>query len=138
MQNQRSFLLYEQAMKSEATKKAYKFQLDKFRKFYHVSDYDSLLNVPSEKLQQMLEDYLFTLKKTLSEGSIQTSFYAIELFFSMNDVVLNFKKLRKMFPAPQKKTGMTAYTTKDVQIILKTASTKKTSSFGVIFICIRS
>jgi len=112
-------------MKSEATKKAYTFQLNKFRKFYHIKDYDSLLKIDRNKLQEMLEDYLFTLKKTLTEGSIQSAFYAIELFFSMNDVVLNFKKLRKMFPASQKKSGMNAYTTKDVQNILKVTTTRK-------------
>jgi len=125
MDNQRSTLLFEQAMKSEATKKSYTFQLNRFRKFYHIKDYDSLLKINKDKLQEMLEDYLFTLKKTQSEGSIQTAFYAIELFFSMNDVVLNFKKLRKMFPAPQKKTGRNAYTTKDVQNILKVANIRK-------------
>jgi len=125
MANQRSILLFEQAMKSEATKKSYTFQLNKFSKFYHIRDYDSLLKIDIKKLQEMLEDYLFTLKKTQSSGSIQTAFFAIELFFSMNDVVLNFKKLRKMFPAVEKKSGMSAYTTKDVQNILKITTSRK-------------
>ncbi len=125
MNSQRSILLFEQAIKSEATKKAYLFQLNKFLKFYHIKDLDSLLKIAIEKLQQMLEDYLFELKKEHSSASIQLAFYAIELFFSMNDVVLNFKKLRKMFPASAKKAGMKAYTTKDVQKIISVSNSRK-------------
>jgi len=125
MNSQRSILLFEQAIKSEATKKAYLFQLDKFLKFYHIKDHDSLLKIGIEKIQQMLEDYLFELKKEHSQASIQLAFYALELFFSMNDVVLNFKKLRKMFPASTKKSGLKAYTTKDVQKIISISNSRK-------------
>ncbi|MEE9241534.1 MAG: hypothetical protein V3U12_00055, partial [Nitrosopumilaceae archaeon] len=112
-------------MKTEATKEAYQFQLNRFLKFYHIKDHDSLLITDKEKLQEMLEDYLFELKKTLSKASIQNAFFALELFFSMNDVVLNFKKIRKMFPASQKRAGMKAYSTKDVQKILLVSNSRK-------------
>jgi len=120
---QRSVLVYEQAMKSDATKKSYFFQLNKFKKYYHIKDFDSLLTIDPKKLQVMLEDYLFRLKKASS--SIQTAFYAIELFFSMNDMMLNFKKIRKMFPPLEKRTGMAAYITEDIQKILDVTSSKK-------------
>jgi len=58
MENQRSILLFEQAMKTEATKKSYMYQLDKFRKYYHLKDYDSILTIQQKKLQIMVEDYL--------------------------------------------------------------------------------
>jgi len=125
MENQRSLLLFEQALKTEATKKTYKYQLSVFLKFYHIKDFDSLLKIDNSKLQEMLEDYLFHIKKEKSPATVQTAFYAIELFFSMNDVVLNFKKLRKMFPPLEKKTGMKAYTTEDIQKMLVTCTTRK-------------
>jgi len=125
MNVQRSVLVYEQAMKSDATKKSYFFQLNKFKKYYHIKDFDSLLTIDPKKLQIMLEDYLFRLKDTQASSSIQTAFYAIELFFSMNDMMLNFKKIRKMFPPLQKRTGMAAYTTEDIQKILDTTSSRK-------------
>ncbi len=119
MKNQRSLLVFEQAMKTEATSKAYLFQLDKFRKYYRLKDYDSILTIEPKKLQIMVEDYLFYLKKRLSPSSVKQTFFPIELFLSMNDVTINFKKIRKMFPSIEKRVGDNAYTTKDIQNILK-------------------
>lgn len=73
----------------------------------------------------MLEDYLFDLKKRVSPRTVRTMFFALELFFSMNDVVLNFKKIRRMFPQVEKPTGTHAYTTKDVQKILDICKSRK-------------
>ncbi len=106
-------------MKTEATRKSYMFQLDKFRKYYHLKDYDSILTIEPKKLQIMVEDYLFYLKKRLSPSSVKQTFFPIELFLSMNDVTINFKKIRKMFPSIEKRVGDNAYTTKDIQNILK-------------------
>ena len=43
LRSQRSLLLFESGIKSEATLKAYTYQLDKFSKFCKVIDYDSLV-----------------------------------------------------------------------------------------------
>jgi len=56
MKNQRSILLFEQAMKSEATRKSYMFQVDKFRKHYHLKDFDSILTIEPKELQTMTTD----------------------------------------------------------------------------------
>src|SRR5690242_15645138 len=98
--------------------------LGKFMKHYIIKDYDSLLAVPDAKLQVMLEDYLFYLKKHLSPNTIPVAIAPLELFFTVNDRTLNFKKLHKMYPAPVKKTGDRAWTTQDIQNMLK-STTKK-------------
>jgi len=63
---QRSLLVFENAIKSEETKKQYLYQLEKLRRWTGIKDYDSLLEGPDNKIQILLEDYLFHLKKTLS------------------------------------------------------------------------
>jgi len=125
MPKSRALLVFENAIKSEATKRSYRIWLDKFKNDHHIEDHDSLLSIEPSKLQIMLEDYLFKLKKRYSPSSIKTVFFAIELFYSMNDVSLNFKKIRKMFPEPLKKAGSTPYTTEDIQKILSCAKSKK-------------
>lgn len=52
-------------------------------------------------------------------------FAPLELFFSMNDRVLNFKKIRKMFPAKIKMSGFNAWTTSDIQKFLETTTNKR-------------
>lgn len=123
---QRSLLLFENAIRSENTKKLYMHHLNKFLEFTKIKDYDSLLSVSKEQLQVFLEDYLFYLKKRLSPNTIPVVFSILQLFFTLNDKDFNFKKLQKMYPAPVKKSGSKAWSTKDIQNILKQATKKRT------------
>ena len=63
MPTQRSMLLFEQAIKSEATKKAYKYQLNKFKQWSKIKNFDGLLQAPQKDIQILLEDYVMYLKK---------------------------------------------------------------------------
>jgi integrase/recombinase XerD len=131
---QQCLIVFDNAIKSEATRKAYLYQLELFRKWMKVKDYDGLL-MPSEKeIQIVLEDYLFYLKKRVSHNTIPTVIVPLELFYSMNDKILDFKKLRKMFSAEVKRGGYGAYTTEDVQKMLKRSS-KKRSRAILLFMC---
>lgn len=69
------------------------------------------------------------LRDTLSPNSIPTMYYGVELFFSMNDVTINFKKLRRMFPAKVKRTGDKPYTTEDIQQMLSVTRYKRDRAF---------
>ena len=122
---QRSLVVFENAIKSEETKKQYMYQLEKFRNWAGIKDHDNLLEAPDKEIQVLLEDYLFHLKKTLSPNTIPPVFAALELFFSMNDKVIYFKKLRKMFPAKIKKSGYNAYSNENVQKMLINTSKKR-------------
>lgn len=121
----RSLLLFEAGIKSQYTKKNYRIWLDQFLKFSKVTEHDILITLKDSELQVMLEDYLFYLKKTVSSNSIPPKFASLELFFAMNDKVLNFKKIKKMFPEKTKKSGFEAWTTKDIQKMLLVCNTKR-------------
>lgn len=115
---QRSVLLLLNATKSEATFKCYFSNLRRFKEYFKIKDYDSLAKIAPAKINEMIEDYLMYLRNKVSPNTIPTMYYGIELFFSMNDVVLNVRKLRRMFPAKVKRTGGKPYTTEDIQKIL--------------------
>ena len=72
MVQQRSFLLFENSIKSDATRKTYLYSLNYFLKFYHIKDYDSLAVIAIEKLQRGLQGIetfqyvLFTRNKVSS------------------------------------------------------------------------
>ena len=123
---QRSLLLFEESIKSENTRKNYKYQLSKFLKYFKIKDYDSLLTISKEKLQEMLEDYIFHLKKALNPNTVPVAFAPIELFFTIQDVQINFKRLHKMFPEKIKKAGYNSWSTKEIQAMLRTAIKKRT------------
>lgn len=125
MTRQRSMLMFEQAIKSEATKKAYLYQLTKFREWTEIKTFDGLMQAPQKDIQILLEDYVMYLKKTVSPNSIPIYFAPIELFYVMNDINLNFKKIRKLFPEKVKKGNERGYTRKEVKIILDSTKTKR-------------
>ena len=101
----RSLLIFEAACRSEYTKRTYKFYLNKFLEFAKIKDHDKLLTLKTGALQEKLEDYVLYLKNRVSPNSLQTMIAPLELFFSMNDRILNWKKIKKLFPATIKRTG---------------------------------
>src|SRR3989442_5722110 len=82
---QRSIAVFENSIRTEGTRKTYRHALEKFKEYYKLKDFDSLLTIPDEKIQVMLEDYLFHLKKLVSPNSIPTIMAGIELFFLMKE-----------------------------------------------------
>ena len=122
-QMQRSTVLFYSAIKSEQTKKTYTFVLNKFREYFIIKDYDSLVSIDSKKIQVMIEDYVLYLRsKNSSYGSIHNVICSLKLFFSMNDIVCNWVKINKMKPERKKLRGDKPYTTEDLRIILKHVS----------------
>lgn len=124
MTSQRSILIFNHAMSSEETKKAYLNELKRFREFYKIRDYDSLITIDPKKLQIMVEDYTMTRKGQVEVSSLRSTLSALELFFSMNDVVLNFKKTKKLIPRQEtKQSGMKAYTVDEISDLIEVCDT---------------
>jgi len=118
---QRSLLVFESAIKTEATKNAYLYQLNRFLKWSKTNNPDLLLKLPDSQLQIRIEDYLFYKKKLVSPNTIPMVFNPLELFFTMNDKKLDWKKIRKMFPAKVKKSGYGAWSHEDARKIVDAA-----------------
>jgi len=122
VKKQRSLRLFEQILKSDSTKKVYSQNINYFREYCKVKDFDSFLDIPPKKLQMLIEDYVIYLKGTISPNSIPTRYWAIQAFFEVNDIMLNWKKIRRLFPAKVKKSGHKPWTTKDIQKMLEVAT----------------
>jgi integrase/recombinase XerD len=74
----------------------------------------------SKMLQVMIEDDLMEKKKEgKSRSTIQTTIQALELFSDANDVMINWKKIRRMLPPKKKRTGSKAYTTEHIAKMLE-------------------
>jgi len=120
---QRSIILFHSAIKSDKTQKLYMQTLEKFRKYFIIKDYDSLVSIGSKKLQEMVEDYVLYLRsEDLGYGSVHNAICSLKLFCSMNDIVCNWTKINKMKPEKKKLRGDKPYTTEDLRIILKYVS----------------
>jgi len=122
---QRCLLLFENAIKSDATRKLYVYYLNRFLKWAKLPHAGALLQLKDSHLQELLEDYVIDLRKRISPNSIPPIFAGLELFFVMNSKNLQFKKIRKMFPEKIKKSGSAAWTNEDIQKMLEFAKSRR-------------
>lgn len=72
----------------------------------------------SGQLQIMIEDYIMHIKKDHSRSAVANPLYALETFLDINDVQINWRKIRRLLPAQAKKGGKHAWSTEDIQKIL--------------------
>ncbi len=123
MKKPRSLQVFEQSLDSVISRQNYLGRLEAFMKFLKIGDYDRLLKLDSKVLQRNVEDYVIYLKKKHERGtfrarSFNTYLTPIEHFFVQNDIILNFKKIRKWFPKHEKLTGQDAYSNDDIKKML--------------------
>jgi len=130
---QRSLIIFEESLKTEATRKAYLYQLEQFRKWTKIKDFDSLLQAPQKQIQELLEDYVMHLKRKVSPNSVPIYYAPIELFFVMNDITINYKKLRKLFPKKVKKGNERGYRIEEIRKIIKNAKSKRSRALVLLF-----
>jgi integrase len=122
----RCLTMFIQAIGSPETKKSYLYHLGRFLKWNELTDYDDLLKADEKAIQRNLEDYLIHLKDSYSANYIPTMITPIELFYVMNDVNLNSKRLHKMYPTKTKSGGYGAYTGEMISVMLETSNKKRT------------
>ena len=120
--------MFLEAIGSPETKKSYTYHLGRFLKWNNLIDYDDLLKADEKAIQRNLEDYLIHLKGSKSANYIPTMIVPIELFYVMNDVNLNSKRLHKMFPPKTKTAGYGAYTREMIVEMLETSNKKRTKA----------
>ena len=72
-------------------------------KFHKIRDFDSLTTIEPKKLNIMIEDYIMSRIGKSERASLNRSLSALDLFFSMNDITLNFKKIKKLVPKQENK-----------------------------------
>jgi integrase len=101
------------ALRAKETKRQYPHRLDKFLVFLGLSGTieekcNKLFEFSKKKNANVLQSYLIKFinnekqrieNKEISEGTLVNYIKAIKLFYSMNDIIINWKKLGKGIPA---------------------------------------
>ena len=63
LENQKSFQIFVNAIKTEGTRKYYVRDLYAFLEFTKISDFDTLAGLSTDDIQDYLESYVFTPEK---------------------------------------------------------------------------
>ena len=99
----RCLILFEESCRTKATLETYRGLLAIFLKWAN-KDHESLLLLPDDQLQILLEDYMIYCKKRFKKAGIITRISAIEKFLFVNDKIVNKRKLMMFLPESQKST----------------------------------
>ena len=123
--NQRSVILFHSAITSEKTREMYDYHLKRFREHFIIKNEDSLISMGEKKIQRMIEDYLLYMRdQEYSYSECNNQLNALRKFFSMNDIICNWDKLRMMLPEKIKSRGDKPYSTEELRILLSHVSNK--------------
>jgi len=130
LENQKSFQIFVNAIKTESTRKYYLRDLYAFLKFTKISNFDTLAGLSTDAIQDYLESYVLLLRKR-GINAVRTRVCGPELFFEMNKKLFYKKILHKLFPSDDRPlAGGVAYTNDDILTML--ASTKRVRTTAII------
>lgn len=118
------------SLNSESTRKSYEFCIEKFLNHYNT-DLDSLLKLSTNDISNLVIRYLVGTKisKSYKNQILSAIMHACE----MNDVILNWKKLKKFIKSDKTDNEISgkdrAYTHEEIQKILGFSDQRNRTAF---------
>jgi integrase len=90
------------SINSDYTRNEYRKKIKYFTSFVPVSNFEQLLDLPTSQLESRIRDFIIYLRhdRKLAPASVSSYLGPIAHFYEMNDVSVNWKKLKK-FKAKQ-------------------------------------
>lgn len=117
--------VFDNYLHNEATKRAYRIQFNKFLTWYGHSQ-EELLKLSQKDLEKQVIEYIAVCKdQGLKPRSIYLAVTALKFVTSMNDVLLNWDKLKRLVPKPGKLTGSDTWEDQDIREMIKVAGNSR-------------
>lgn len=114
----KTYFKFKQSIRQTTTLRAYNHALDRFMILSNLKSYDGAIKIKPHKIQDLLENYIISLKNHRFQTANQR-LAGVELFFDMNMVLYHKKILRKLLPNNDKISGgRLPYTTEEIQRML--------------------
>ena len=125
---------FNEAIRQEATRRTYQIYMKQFLDFAH-EDFDSLVKLPRSEVEELVFKHIIHLKDLTertgrpSPNSYNTMTAPIKLFLEMNDILLNWVKIKKFFPAKKPVANQMPYTDEDVRELLAATTSVRNKEF---------
>jgi len=123
---ERSVKIFLASLKSPKTKEDYLRNLERFRKYAKFDGFDDFVLRDSKDIQRLVEDYVLQMRENEHPNTIPTHYYPVQSFLEMNDVSINFKKIRRLFPEKTKTAVERGWSTEEVQKMLSVTTDLRT------------
>ena len=101
---------------------------------FSIERTDEFLNIPTKEIESMVIDEITRMqqKQKLSVSSVQIMTAAIQHLCSMNDVILNWKKIRRFIRTDIPKRKDEAYTHDDIRKLLEISDLRIKTIFLIL------
>lgn len=117
--------VFDQYCHNEKTKEAYSFQLARYLNHFEI-DIEQLRSKNQKEIEQSIIQYVADLREQgLKPPTIKLALTSLKFYFDMNDVLLNWTKLKKLVPASIKLTGSDTWTDQDIREMIKSAGNSR-------------
>jgi len=129
-----SYQKFYEAIHVEATRKTYQIYIKKFLD-YANEDYESIVKLSQSEIEDLVFNYVIHLKDLTertgkpSPNSYNTMTSPIKLFLDMNDILLNWVKIKKYFPAKRPVSNQLPYTDEDARELLAATTSVRNKAF---------
>jgi integrase len=121
------------SINSEQTRRIYEYSLTQFLKHYQI-DLDSFLKLPQQEISNYIINYL--TKKKISRQYKIVIFSAIKHALEMNDIILNWRKLKKFIKSDKTKNSINGkdrgYWHEEIQQILEYSDQRLKTAFLIL------
>lgn len=123
-----------EAIHKDATRKTYKIYIRKFLD-HTRKDYESLVKLPTSEIEELVFNYVIHLKEQTEKtgkpnpNSYNTMTSPIKLFLDMNDILLNWVKIKKYFPTKKPVANQLPYTDEDIRGLLGATTSIRNKAF---------
>lgn len=130
---------FHEAIRSEETRKPYERYLKQFFEWSKLTP-EQLVKKNMSGLDSIVFDYIVYVKMKVEKGelspnSMSVLFSPIQLFFEQNDIILNWKKLKRMFPRKKAPSNQLPYTTSEIQKMLDSTTSLRNKAFIHVLAC---
>lgn len=134
---QRSYVLFTNVINSPATLKNYDHNLSVFMTWSGINDYDTLVSLTTDEIQEKMENYVLFHKERnpeLRRKTFANKLAPVELFLDVNKILYYKRALHLLFGKDVQKQGNELpYTTNDVQKMLDVTKIKRNRAVILFF-----
>jgi integrase len=119
---QNPFILFEESIKSEATKLMYTFHLKKYLDFAGP-EFQNFSEIEPRAIEQKIIEFIISMKQQEHKSyfSIHNHISPVLTFYKINDIVLNVSKIKRYYPSKKRANRDRSYTHEEIQRLLDIA-----------------
>ncbi|MBT5201620.1 MAG: site-specific integrase [Thaumarchaeota archaeon] len=123
-----------EAIRENATRKTYEIYLNQFLKYSH-KNHENLAKLSQSEIEELVFNYVIHLKDLTERtgkpnpNSYNTMTSPIKLFLEMNDILLNWIKIKRYFPSKVPVSNQLPYTDNDVKELLAATTSIRNKAF---------